>query len=143
MAQRAFIRGWTRLVFVFVLTLCLGANAVVPSVYMLDRTSSGAITMRICSVGLDERFVTLDPATGEWVESGEDGQIPTSDDDDQTSELCEFSVLTAHVDLPSQDANVLAQIFGLPLLGGEIYVERPQEFVASTPLPARGPPLRA
>ncbi|MAI89026.1 MAG: hypothetical protein CBB65_00910 [Hyphomonadaceae bacterium TMED5] len=131
------------MVFVFALALCLGVNAIVPTGYMLDRDAEGAITMRICSVGLDQRFVTLDPLTGEWVETGEDGKLPGPDDDQQPSELCEFSLLTSHIDMPSQDLGMFAEVFGLPLLGGEIYVERPQEFVASTPLPARGPPLRA
>ena len=126
--------------FAFVLTLSLVARAIVPDGYMLAHDEQGAMTMQICTAGMEMRYVSVDPATGLWVESDAGGHIPSEPHDDDGSEVCEFSILTSAADAPSDNAIALPVAFGLPMLGSAVYIAASHVRPVLPPLPARGPP---
>lgn len=135
------IRAVISTAFAFALTLSLVVRAIVPVGYMLDHNEQGALTMQICTAGMEMRYVSVDPATGAWVESDAGGHISTGYHDDDGAEVCEFSILTSLADVPDDNAIALLDAFGLPMLGSKVYVAASHVRPVLPPLPARGPPV--
>ncbi len=130
-----------RAVLLFVLMIGMTARAAVPDGYMLERSDeTGVMQVRLCGAGLGERFASFDPVKGAWVSHDEsDGAKSDNDADRNTPYSCDFA-LSMIADLPAQDVWSGVETFGLPLLGGRIYVSESHAPIIQAPLPARGPP---
>jgi len=132
-------------VMLFVLFAGLFLRAAVPAGYMVEASpETGALSIRICGEGLNARYASFNPETAEWVsleQASEQGTQPAHDETEDFSNqgTCPFA-LAMSMGTPEDTPDVVMAAFGLPMLGGEVYVSQTRERVISAPLPARGPP---
>lgn len=133
------IRFW----IVTAVSLLMVLRGLVPTGYMLDRPADGSnIVIRICG-GMTERFISLDPHTGNMseIDAGEAPAAPQHDDTTSLSTTCPFAT-TALFNFPLLPEWFQAAIYGPPLLGSQPVINTLANWRARAPLPARGPPVR-
>ena len=144
MSRPFTIPALSRFLLLMALVLAMSARGAVPDGYMVDRSASdGSLIIRICG-GLDDRFMRLDPETGQ-LSPVQPGGMPADlpeNEDTGTHGTCPFA-LTAVFDLPQPAALAGPAAFGQILLAGRVYHPPLVPSPASAPLPPRGPPLTA
>ena len=143
MLKGLFPNAPMRFLIVTAVSLLMVLRGLVPTGYMLERPADGGdIVIRICG-GMTERFMSLDPHTGNMTEiDGDEAPAPPQHDDTTSlSATCPFAT-TVLFDLPLAPESFQAAIYGPPLLGSQPVINTLANWRARAPLPARGPPVR-